>query len=189
MSDGESPIMRGSLKHKLDYSDHASAPEDGKRYEIADGDLIVTPCPSPLHQWVSKRLQRQLESWFETRSIARVLNAPIAVILSDHDVLEPDLVVVADEGQFSKRGVEGPPLIVVEILSPAGHERDRGVKWRRYATFGVPHYWIVDPDARRLECHRLEGRGYRLALQGEADAVVGHPDWAGLTLDLGALWW
>jgi Uma2 family endonuclease len=96
MTQGESP-MRG-LKHKLDWSDHAGAPEDGLRYEILDGGLLVTPCPSPLHQWVSKRLQRQLEAHFEVRLGARVFDAPIAVILSEHDILEPDLVVVACDG-------------------------------------------------------------------------------------------
>src|SRR5262245_18279815 len=67
MSDGRVQPMQSGLKQKLDYSDHAGAPEDGMCYEILDGDVLVTPTPSPSHQWVSKRLQRQLETYFEAR--------------------------------------------------------------------------------------------------------------------------
>ncbi len=67
--------MMPGLKPKLDYSDYASIPPDGKRYEILDGELCVTPAPSPLHQRVSRRLQRQLEDYFHARGLGEVFNA------------------------------------------------------------------------------------------------------------------
>jgi Uma2 family endonuclease len=175
------------LKQILDYDDYAAIPPDGNRYELLEGDLLVTPAPSPLHQWVSKRLQRQLEGYFEGRGLGRVYNAPIDVILTPHDVLQPDLVVVTDLGQVSGRGIEGPPTLLVEVLSPTTAARDRGAKSRRYATLRVPHLWLLEPDERRLECYRLEGQVYRLVVAAEGEATLEHPDWPGLAVRLAEL--
>jgi Uma2 family endonuclease len=98
-----------------------------------------------MHQRISKRLQRQLENYFEARSIGEVFAAPIDLILTKEDVFVPDLVVAADPSHVSKRGIEAPPLLVVEVLSPSTRRVDRGVKFRRYAELCVLHYWIVDP--------------------------------------------
>ena len=172
------------LKQKLDYSDYAGMPADGKRYEILDGNLFVTPAPAPLHQRVSKRLQRQLETYFEGRSLGEVFDAPIDFILTHHDVVQPDLVVVVEGGQVSSRGIEGAPLLVVEVLSPSTRDRDRGAKAHRYAQLGIPHYWLMDPEMPRLECFRAEAGRYVLLVQGEGMASVTHPDFDGLTIDL-----
>ena len=179
--------MTIGLKQVLDYEDYARIPPDGNRYELLEGDLHVTPAPSPLHQWVSKRLQRQLEAYFEARGLGRVFNAPIDVILTPRDVVQPDLVLVTNPAQVSARGIEGAPTLVVEILSPTTLTYDRATKSRRYAALGVPHLWLVDPDGRRLECYRLENEVYRPVLEAEGDRVVEHPDWPGLTIRLGDL--
>ncbi len=179
--------MRPGLNRKLDYADYAAIADDGKRYEILEGGLHVTPAPSTAHQHASKRLQRQIEAYFEGRSLGEVFDAPIDVILSAHDVVQPDLVVARPE-QVSQRGLEGAPLLVVEILSPATREHDRNRKAARYAALSVPHLWLVDPDVRRVECCRLEHGRYAAAAEGGAAASVRHPDWPGLTLELAPLW-
>jgi Uma2 family endonuclease len=176
------------LKRKLDYSDYVAAPDDGKCYQIVRGELFVTPSPNPVHQRVSRRLQRHLEDYFHGRSIGEVFNAPIDLILTNHDVLVPDLLVVTDPGLISKRGIEGPPLLVVEILSPSTRKQDRGVKATRYAECGVEHYWIVDPEKRRIECHRAADGVYRCVLDTEGNRVLAHPEWDGLEIDLAELW-
>ena len=176
------------VKQFLDYDDYAAIPPDGKRYELLEGDVHVTPAPSPRHQWSSKKLQRQLEDYFEVRGIGRVFNAPIDVILTQHDIVQPDLVVVTNPGQISARGIEGPPGLLVEVLSPSTMTYDRATKSRRYAALGVPHLWFADPVARRLECFRLDGGTRRLVLEGESDQTVEHADWPGLTIRLGDLW-
>ena len=130
-----------SLKTKLEYSDYVHIPSDGKRYELLEGDLHVTPAPSPLHQRVSKRLQRMLEAYFEETGRGEVFNALIDVILTNQDVVQPDLVLVTNAEQISKRGIEGPPLLLVEVLSPSTREYDRTAKANRYAMLGV--FWSM----------------------------------------------
>ncbi|MDF0652186.1 MAG: Uma2 family endonuclease [Nitrospira sp.] len=176
------------LKQKLDYSDYAAVPDDGCRYEMVDGGLLVTPAPSPLHQRVSKRLQRCLEAYFEQRGLGEVFDAPVDVILTPHDVVQPDLVVVSQPTQVSERGIEGAPLLAVEILSPTTRERDRTIKARRYSTLGIAHYWIVDPEARGVECYALQGPQYVLCVEGQGPITITHPHFAQLTLPLSDLW-
>jgi len=180
--------MMIGLKQTLDYSDLAHMPDDGNRYEILEGNLLVTPSQVLLHQRISKRLQRQLEAYFESRSIGEVFNAPVDVILTFHDVVAPDLVVVADPKQITKRGIEGAPLLVVENFSPSTRDRDRTVKARRYAEVGIPHYWIVDPDVQRIECYCLQATTYTLLIDSSSPARLTHPDFPDLQVDLVAIW-
>jgi len=180
--------MAPELKRKLDYSDLQVTPDDGRRYELVRGDLFVTPSPTPLHQRVSKRLQVLLMEYFEGRSVGEVFDAPIDLILTNQDVFVPDLLVVADPSHVSERGIEGAPLLVVEILSPSTRKQDRGLKAQRYAELGVLHYWIVDPDRKRVECSRSTDGVFRPRIGAEGDTTLEHPDWPGLVVDLDALW-
>jgi Uma2 family endonuclease len=186
LSGARSHVTRTQTQARL--LDIAAAPDDGNRYELVRGELLVTPSPSPMHQRISKRLFRTLDDYFEERKIGEVFYAPLDVILTPHDVFEPDLLVVADRSHISKRGIEKPPLLVVEILSASTRKVDRGIKSRRYEELGVPHYWIVDPDERRLECFRSAEGVFTQVVEAIGDATLVHPDWAGLTIDLAALW-
>lgn len=180
--------MATHLKRKLGYSDYERIPPDGKRHEVLDGELYVTPAPTPLHQRLSKRLQRRLEDYFEARGLGEVFNAPIDLILAEHDIVQPDLLVVANPSQVSGRGIEGVPLLVVEVLSPSTRALDRSVKMRRYAQLAIPHYWVLDPDAGRLECLRLDAGTYRPVVEASVPDTLRHPDWPELIVDLAALW-
>jgi len=166
--------MATGLKTRLDYGDYSAIPPDGKRYELFDGEVFVTPAPSPLHQRLVLRLARALQDYFGTR--AEVFVAPIDVIFSPHDVVQSDIVAVENQTQVSQRGIEGPPLLVVEVLSPATAIYDRSVKSRHYAALGVRHYWILDPPARTLECYRAEEGVLRLVASATADTRLVHPD-------------
>jgi Uma2 family endonuclease len=117
-----------------------------------------------------------------------VFDAPLDVILGPHGIVEPDLLVVTDPSTASERANEAAPALVVEILSPSTAVRDRTAKAARYAATGVAHYWIVDTERRRLECFRLEAGEYVRAVQAEGPATLDHPDWPGLSIDLGAHW-
>ena len=187
--DPDNEISTGpQLKTRLDYGDLAHAPDDGKQYELLDGDLFVTPAPSPFHQRASKRLQRQLERYFEARGLGEVFDAPLDVILTRHDVVEPDIIVVTDARQISRRGIEGPPMIAVEVLSPSTEDRDRTVKARRYEATGMAHYWILDLEGQRLDCYRLTNDRYVLVTSATADHPFRHPDWPDLEIDVLVLW-
>jgi Uma2 family endonuclease len=180
--------MAQELTQKLRYDDLAHTPDDCRRYELLDGALFVTPSPRPLHQRVSKRLQRQLEAYFEDGGLGEVFDAPVDVILAIHDVVVPDLVVVTVPPQVTDRAIEGAPTLIVEILSPTTRTRDRKLKSERYAALGVAHYWIVDPQHKTIECYRLRATHYVPVTAAKSPADLTHPDWPGMTIDLAAIW-
>jgi Uma2 family endonuclease len=184
----EASVVGSELKRKLDYSDLQVAPDDGRRYELVRGDLLVTPSPSVRHQRISRELLLQLAAYFHERALGEVFDAPIDLILTAEDVFVPDLLVVADPTGISEHGIEKAPLLVVEILSPSTSKVDRGLKARRYAELGVEHYWLVDPERRSLECHRLEQGAFRLLAEGRGDTLLTHPTWDGMSIDLARLW-
>ncbi len=180
--------MISGLKDTLVYDDLIQLPVDGKRYELAEGELYVTPAPSPRHQWASSRLQRQLQDYFEERQIGRVFNAPIDVVLTPEDAFQPDLVVVTDLALVTERAIEGPPAIVVEILSPSSIAYDRLTKSRRYAALGVPHFWIVDIANRAFECYRNQHGAYHPIARVADGGTFAHPDFDGLVINTAPLW-
>lgn len=176
------------LRTRLTYGDYCLVPDDGRRYELLEGQLHVTPAPSPAHQHVSKRLFVILLRYFDEGGRGYVFYAPIDVILAEDDVVQPDHVVVQDAAQISGRGIEGAPALLVEVISPSRADYDRTVKAQRYAARGVPHYWIVDPEARRLECFRLREGRYELEAAGTEDEAVDVLDFPGLRIPLAMLW-
>lgn len=178
--------MAPELKARLDYDDYAAIPSDGRRWELLEGEPYVTPAPSPLHQRLVLGLAVALQKHFPRP--AEVFVAPIDVILTRHDVLQPDVVVVTDPAQVSARGIEGPPRLLVEVLSPGTAAYDRNIKARRYAALGGPHLWLVDPDGRRVECHRREADAYRLVVAAGPADTLAHPDFPTLAIPLAPLW-
>lgn len=180
--------MQSGLRRMLTYSDYLAIPEDGKRREILAGTLIVTPAPRPLHQRVVRRLTTLLDAYFGGAAKGEVFAAPIDLLLTEHDVLQPDLLVVDDRALITDRGIEGPPLLVVEVLSKATAAHDRGPKLQRYAELGVRHHWLVDPDRRRVECHRLAGSVYERTVSANGDATLAVPGFDDLLILLASLW-
>jgi Uma2 family endonuclease len=174
----------------LTYEDYVELPDDGKRYEILDGELFVTPAPVPRHQRVSRNLQWILEGHIRSRRLGELFNSPIDLILSDTTVAQPDLLFIRGgrESIVTGRAVEGPPDLIVEILSPSSIRKDRKTKAMLYARFGIDHYWIVDPDGRTIEVYERDGDGYRLATRDEGDEIVRPSIFPGLEIDLREVW-
>lgn len=145
------------------YDDYRLTPDDGQRYEVIDGDLVVTPAPTTTHQAVSKRIQFQLMLQIEARGRGVVFNAPVDVIFSKTQCVQPDLVVVASArtGIITPRGIEGAPDLVVEILSPSTDAIDRVRKMKLYVERGVREYWIVDATNHSVEVFEPGEDGYR----------------------------
>jgi Uma2 family endonuclease len=141
------------------------APDDGNRYEVIEGELIVTTAPDWIHQRVSSRLNILLGSHIYGHGLGEIVAAPVGVILGPRSGVQPDLVYVSNARRhiITRRGIEGTPDLVVEILSAGTAATDRGAKMRTYAALGVPWYWIVDPVARTLESYRLDGGVYTLS--------------------------
>jgi len=129
-----------------------------------------------------------LVKFFDEGSRGRAFCAPTDVILSHEDVFQPDLIVVTLLTQIARRGIEGPPTVIIEILSSSTAEYDRTLKAERYAFFGVPHYWLVDPEGRTFECYALENGQYVLQTSGRDRDTVTPPAFPGLTIPLSEIW-
>lgn len=152
------------ISSKFTHADLLAAPEDNKRREIIDGELFVTPSPYFDHQRILRNLYDALRRYLEKHPIGELLFAPLDVILSEYDVLEPDLLFVLNEHRhILKDWVRGAPDLAVEILSSTTASRDRGLKMRTYARYGVREYCLVDPNQRAIEVYRLVAGGYELA--------------------------
>ncbi|QNK56543.1 Uma2 family endonuclease [Paenibacillus sp. PAMC21692] len=163
------------LEPPVTYEMYAEWPDDGQRYEIVDGIMeLMSPGPSTTHQAVSGELEFIFKQ--SCRKDYLVFHAPIDVILSETTVVQPDILMIhRSRGHVvTKRGIEGPPDLVIEILSPSSHKRDKLVKRKAYAVHGVAEYWIVDIEARTLEQHHLleDGRYELMNLFEGKDTVV-----------------
>ena len=141
---------------KFTCDDYYTAPAD-KRYELLDGDLIMVPAPNVKHQMILLRLAHKLGQFILDHQLGQLLPAPCDVVLSDNDVVQPDLLFVSRErGHLLSGGdnVQGAPDLVIEILSPATADRDRGYKRKLYGRHGVTEYWLVDPIGESISIHR-----------------------------------
>ena len=174
----------------LTYKEYEALPADGRRYELHEGELSVTPAPSPRHQRSVGALHLMLAQHVNSRGLGEVFLSPIDCILSDINIVQPDLVYL-DTGRgslVSNRGIEGPPTLVVEILSPSTAEIDRSTKRQLYAKYGVPHYWIVDPEARSVEAFTLSEGRYQLSARVSGSEAVSLPPFLDLTFAPASLW-
>ena len=157
--------MGAPTRIRFTYHDYKSIPEtDPRRFELLDGELVMAPVPSVWHQNIAGNLYAYLRQVVRKHNLGRVFFAPIDVVLSETDVVQPDLLFVArgHEDRIREEGIFGAPDLVVEILSPATESRDRGYKRTLYARHGVREYWIVDPQARRVEVYTLTSQGLTL---------------------------
>ena len=173
---------------KLTYEDYLTFPDDGKRHEIVDGEHFVTPAPNLKHQAISMNLSVILKVFLDTHPLGRVFAAPADVVLSEIDVVEPDLFFVssARQDRLTKANVQGAPDLVIEILSPSTRRTDEITKRKRYEHFDVREYWIVDPELETVKVLRRTEKGLeRVAeLSREEGGLLDTPLLTGLSIPL-----
>lgn len=138
-------------------ADLDGAPDDGHRYELIDGALVVTPAPRIRHQTVVGSLFALLLESAPTS--LKVLMAPVDVVLAKDTVIQPDLLV-APRTDFTEADLPGPPLLAIEVLSPSTRSIDLLLKRERLCRAGCPHYWVLDPDEPALTAWTLDGHDY-----------------------------
>ncbi len=174
----------------LTYRDFEALPADGRRYELHEGELFMTAAPGSGHQCLVGTLFVLLREHVVAHRLGEVFVSPLDCILSDTTIVAPDVVFVESgrSSLVSARGIEGPPTLAVEILSPSTVQVDRGTKLQLYARHGVPYYWIVDPDGRSVDAYVLTGRVLELhrRLSGRDRGEL--PPFPGLTVDAATLW-
>jgi Uma2 family endonuclease len=145
-------------------------PDDGNRYEVINGVLCMSTTPSRFHQWIIACFIRYIGTPLNDQDLGIALFAPIGVLLSSSDVVQPDFLVVL-RSHFSllrNRRVMGAPDMVVEVLSPGNSSIEMQNKQDAYARAGVPEYVLVDPETHTLHYYRLERRG--LYMEGQVFA-------------------
>lgn len=171
------PMRIPEGKIVLTYEDYVEIPNDGKRYELLEGELAVTPAPNPEHQAASVNLIVTLSQHIRSNDLGLLYHAPIDLILDATSVLQPDLLFIAKSRQsiITSKGIEGAPDLVIEILSPSTQRNDRITKAQIYARHKITWYWIADPEQRVLEIHRLEADGYRLVTTLHGDSPLAAP--------------
>ena len=145
------------------YDDYAALPDDGRRYEIVKGVLVMTPAPSPEHQDIVGEIFSALRTHIKLAGLGRVFTGPIDVDLGPKNVYQPDLVVVLNThlDRVAEKKIIGAPDLVVEVASPSTAAYDRLTKYEKYAHAGIREYWMVKPKSRSVEVLVLEGREYR----------------------------
>lgn len=150
----------------LTRADLDSMPDDGHRYELIDGILVVSPAPRWSHQRAVSRLIQILGAACPENLEALV--APFDVILADDTVIQPDLIVtpIADLRSF---GLPVAPLLAIEVLSPSTRGIDLLLKKDRLARAGCRHYWTVDPDAPSITAWTLTDGEYRRTAEAVGD--------------------
>ena len=158
---------------KLTYDDYLLFPDDGRRHELIDGQHYVTLAPSLRHQEISKRLFRVLDGYLQVHSLGQVFYAPVDVVPTDVDVVEPDLLYVSNERAGILRDpVRGAPDLVIEIVSPGSRRTDEVVKRKLYERVGVREYWIVDPELEAVKVYRRDDERFTRA--GDSSREEGH---------------
>jgi Uma2 family endonuclease len=129
------------------YAEYARLPDDGNRYEVLDGEVLVTPAPGTRHQRIAANLFTELRQHVLSNRLGEVLWG-LDVLISENSYLQPDILFIPESQRhrLTERGMEGPPGLVVEVISPGSIRIDRVAKPARYCDFGIPQYWAVDPE-------------------------------------------
>ena len=146
---------------KFTYRDYLLLPEQDRR-ELIYGDFYMAPAPNIRHQTISLSLGLAIANFVRNNGLGKVFLAPTDVVLSDLNVVQPDILYISNERReiITENNISGAPDLVVEILSPSTASRDRELKLGLYARFGVREYWIVDPDGSSVQVMELGSEGY-----------------------------
>lgn len=171
------------------YEDLLDLTDDGKRYEIIAGELYEMPSANTTHATIIVSLMLNVFGPLVSALGVRLFTAPVDVFLLDANPVQPDIFLLLPEQAdlIAKRGVEGAPALVVEVLSPSNPEHDRIVKRALYARAGVPEYWIVSPEAAIVEILILDGTVYRTHARIAGDEPLTSPTFPTLTVAASAV--
>jgi len=177
------------LSHPLTYADLEREREvRDERLELIEGEIVVTPPPSPLHQVIQHRLAVCLDEAVVRMGLGIVMSAPIDVFLGANTVLQPDLIVLLRDRRpsFGSKGIEGAPSLAIEISSPSTGSRDRNRKRHLFAHNGVPEYWLVHTVHRTVTVFRQLENGH-YAHEDTASKTAVSATIPGLSIDLSEL--
>ncbi len=182
--------MTAKARVRFKAGDIWDAPDNGKTYEVIDGQLFVSPAPLFRHQLGVMRLGTRLAVHIERYHLGVIVSAPTGVVLDEENGVQPDLLYISRERAhiIGDRGVDGSPDLIVEALSPSTAARDRGIKMRRYAAAGVPRYWLLDMEAPAFETYHLGPNEYDLTGRYGPGDIFRPELFPGLEITVDELW-
>jgi Uma2 family endonuclease len=145
------PPQAAQLQLKT-YDDLLAMPDDGNRYELIFGEIVLSPSPKTKHQRASARLFQKMRAFVESRQLGEVFYAPFDVKFSPYNVVEPDLIYISRQNRaiLGEDYVTGAPDLIVGVLSPSNRMQDLVRKAALYAQYQVAEYWIVDPEREEI---------------------------------------
>jgi Uma2 family endonuclease len=170
---------------KFTYEDYLQLPED-KRYELIQGEFYMVPSPNVYHQTILQKIFLAVHDYIAKQRLGQLYLAPLDVVLSQEDVLQPDILFISKERShiITEKNIQGAPDLVIEILSPATADRDRSLKRKLYAKFGIKEYWIVDPASKSVEVMSLGEKGFETVRLYKIGESLSSPLLKGLSLNL-----
>lgn len=147
---------------RFTYEDYLHFPDDRKRYQIIDGEVYMVPAPVPYHQIVSSNIEFMLRSFVSKHNLGQVFRAPCDVILSNEDVVQPDIFFISKNRLkiITEKNIAGPPDLIIEVLSPYTEKLDRAIKRDLYARYEVLEYWLVDLATKEIEILTISGKEF-----------------------------
>jgi len=163
-----------AFRPRVSFAELALWPDDGRRYELYDGEVREVPSPFPVHQIVTGLLSDVMRAWAHLHG-GLALTAPLDIVLTDYDALQPDLLLFVPTRRHLlhlRKVTRDRPDIAVEVLSKDTSRHDRTKKLEAYAKFGVPEFWIVDPDQQTIDVLALDGGGYQTRQVCRGDDMV-----------------
>jgi Uma2 family endonuclease len=159
---------------KLTFADYLLFPDDGLRHEIIDGEHYVTPSPATRHQRIAGNLHYLIRGYLENHPIGEVFMAPFDVLLSNFDIVVPDLVYVSRQRAhlITLENLQGAADLMIEILSPSTRRRDERLKRELYERVGVEEYWLIDPERDAIEVFRRVEGAFEKPVQYMLDQIL-----------------
>jgi len=172
------------------YNDLLEMPDDGRHYEIIDGELVVNASPIPRHQIIAGRLENAIFNYLDEHPIGIMIHAPMDVVFTQRWVLQPDILYIRNERRevITRTNINGAPDLAIEVLSDSTRKKDEITKRKAYEQFGVGEYWIVDPVLESIKVYRRGSAGiYARAFEASNEsegATITSPLFPGLTITL-----
>ncbi len=164
-------LLTKEKKHTI--KDYKLLPE-GSPYQLIEGELVMTPAPSPRHQIISANLFKRISEFVDKKGIGIVLYSPVDIYLGEENAYQPDMIFISKEKQeiIKEDGIYGAPNLIVEILSPTTAYYDIKKKFRVYEKYDVQEYWIVDPEMNSVEIYTNEKSHFSLITKVEGEGEV-----------------
>lgn len=171
------------------YDDYRNLPDDGNRYEIIGGELLMTPAPNTKHQRISHKLEYELEDYIQEHRSGEIFDAPMDVVLSMTDVVQPDLMYISNERSqiITERNIVDIPDLIVEIISETTKVTDQTRKKTLYEKHGLKEYWLVYPDDEKVEQFILQDKKLALNKTFEKSDMLSSKTIEGFTIELNAI--